>query len=250
MVLGTFLLLLVMLGAAMPTAVYAACNPGRAPGPAGNTWQAGARMFEIEPWGVHADIEGYYPYVPYLNPGGASSLATIMLADITDAPGGWSWIQPGWVSRVNVTGQPSGRHSYVQVWDHYGTKQNFYYSDLFTGSDPVPGLGGYARYAVRVSFRTPYFYMEVKLAGVGWAAFNMWMSPDSVQIFGEITNTAAQFPGDVANHVKFKNTDFTTSNTWDWREVNVPAFNTQPAYLGSDHPASGVYGVWDKACAS
>lgn len=154
-------LLSVLIISAQPGVVYASCNPGRPQGPAG--WKSGIYKYSIEPWGVHADLEGYAPYVPNLA-SGAASIVTIVMAE-----GASWWIQPGWWMVKNVSGWPDGYHSAVQFWDPFGTTTDFFGYDFFQGQqDQVPDPGTLARYAATTSFDggSGLFEIDVKLAGV------------------------------------------------------------------------------------
>jgi len=239
----------------LPSAAWAACNPGRPNAGAGAAWQSGGYAFSVVPWGVRGDIEGYDPYLPYLS-NGAKSLVTVMLADLTHPPTTPnSWVQPGWGDSLNTPGNPDGRRSYVQFWNpSQGVQRNYFFYQLFSGPDPIPDLNEFARYAALVTYDptndpfTVRYRYDIKLAGVGYAPLFARFFPDSVQAFGEILNQAAQFPGDVANIVKIKNAEWMESDG-TWRNVPVEWTESgQPNEIGWSHPAGGTFGMWDKRC--
>lgn len=230
--------------AASPEVALASC-PGRTQGPAG--WQAGAYKSVTEAWGVHADLEGYDPVVP-LTSSGADSIVTIML----HATGHNWWLQPGWWKVNNMAaccGFPNGYHSAVQFFDPSGSGTDFFGRDFFQGySDPVPAPGTLARYAATTSLdgQTGLFAVDVKLAGLCCVTYETAVQYDDVQIFGEINNAIAQFPGDTNDHDRLRTVGWRNANLV-WHGIDDTNGTSQPQ-LGWSHTAGTYdYDIWDKA---
>lgn len=213
-------------------------------------WQVGVTVNGAT-WGVRADLDGYLPFVPH-GSAGATSLNSVMLADYYS--GGVDWIQPGWMLDNGTPGYLDGYHSWVQVRDNrapysYDIFFNDGQSTTFVGADPVPSAGATARYAVlrtdpNGTHVAPHQY-DVKLAGVGYEPFILTMEADSTQVFGELSNQIAQFPGDVTDHVKNLNVALRTS-TLTWPLINSAGHHY--GTLGYGHPDPGAYGMWETRC--
>jgi hypothetical protein len=103
---------------------------------------------------------------------------------------------------------------------------------------------------VNVSWVFPYvnYYYEVKLGGVAtvWSASYGWF-PNSVQIFGEITNMVAQLPGDPSNRFGFKSAQYRVADNGSWLDMGVSPTNNQLGQYGVSQPATDWYLIWDKA---
>jgi hypothetical protein len=183
---------------------------------------------------------------------GANSLVSVMLADVSflDAFGA-SWVQPMEVDNINTPGWQNGRHSAVQVWDpRRNVKTTYFYSDKFEGADPIPDPGFFEKYAAIMVWNeiTNRYDMSVKLAGVGWYTFPIMFYPDSAQVFGEISNKAAQFPGEVSSKVAIKEAEWKNGlGSWSLIDDNSGS-SGQPAEIGWGHPMPGKYQMWDKRC--
>lgn len=206
--------------------VFASCIPPRANDShwAGFSGTQGA-LSGVK--GVSASIEEYTPYVS----GGSESLMWVMLS-----VGTTKWSQIGWWR------DSSGRRIFEQH-----TAVGAYYTNYWPASMNNP-----TNYKVVTSSAPPNkliwkFYVDGSLRSTplrDWA-------PTGYQLYGETHNAADQMSGgftSLATKAAMTN-PLKQNSSGTWSAVTTSAGANNTTWYGAQL-TSGVYYIWDKACAS
>lgn len=213
-----------LVGASLPTAALAACNPGRP-----NVVRAGFAGTQLTPaaWprAVQTQIEEYSPFVF----GSSEVSAWNMLNN-----GGTKWSQVGWWKENGV------RWSFVQWTDNAGNWFTNFYSPAGVGTTP--------------NYETIY-----NIASTDWIwernnqvlhTTNALWQPKTVQIYGETHSKADQMPGGVANHNTFREAHYIPNNGGAWLNIGAAAGTNDAVTYGALKVNNEAYDIWDKACNS